>query len=353
MPNPAATNSTRSTERDDALPGQHTRRRTVLTVLVTALVGAGVWLLIGQAASYSRLLHAISRAQAGWLVASLAAAILGYFGYALLYQGVAGVARGPRPPLRLMLRLTVAVFGASVIATSAGRLGSEYWSLRRMRERPAQAWSRVLAINTAAWAILAALGCSAAAALLAGAGHGAPLGVELAWLLAPPLCAAPALYLSSPSRRHMAEDRGGRIRRGFAAVVRALVLLRLMSVRRRALIRGLPGGLLYWGGELLTVWTALHAFGVEIGYAPLVIGYATGYASTILPLPAGGVGGVDAASTYALTLVGVPLGPALLATLVQRLCTYWLPLVIAILAARSLKGLGAELAAVPRPSPVP
>jgi uncharacterized membrane protein YbhN (UPF0104 family) len=101
------------------------------------------------------------------------------------------------------------------------------------------------------------------------------------------------------------------------------------------------------------VWTALHAFGVEIGYASLVVGYATGYASTMLPLPAGGVGGVDAASTYALTLVGVPLGPALLATLVQRLCTYWLPLAIALLAARSLKGLGAELAAVPRPSPAP
>jgi uncharacterized membrane protein YbhN (UPF0104 family) len=320
-------------------------------VIVTALVGIGVWLLIGQAASYQRLQHAISHARAPWLAASLAAAIVGYLGYALLYQAVARIADGPRPPLWLMLRLAVAVFGASVIATSAGRLGGEYWSLRRRRERPPQAWSRVLAINTAAWAILAALASIAAALLLAGVGRRAPLGVELVWLLLPAACALPAVYLSSPARQGLTEDRGSRVRRTFATVVRALVLLRLMSVRRRALMRGLPGGLIYWAAELLTMWTALRAFGVELGYGALVVGYATGYASTMLPLPAGGVGGVDAATTYALTLVGVPLGPALLATLVQRLCTYWLPLGIAALAAPSLKRLGEDLAAVPRPSP--
>jgi uncharacterized membrane protein YbhN (UPF0104 family) len=59
---------------------------------------------------------------------------------------------------------------------------------------------------------------------------------------------------------------------------------------------------------------------------------------------------VEAAGTYALTLVGVPLGPALLATLVQRVCTYWLPLAIAVLGARSVKRLAGDLARVPRPA---
>lgn len=329
---------------------QQSTRRTVATLVVAALLGAGVWLLIGQAASYSRLLHAVERSTPWWLAGALAAAVVGYLGYALLYQAVVGVAGGPRPPLPLTLRVAVAVFGASVIATSAGRLGSEYWTLRRMRVGPPQAWSRVLAINIAAWAMLAALACPAALALLAGAGRGAPLGVELAWLLAPPVCAMAALYLSAPARHSLAEDRGGRARRMFASALRALVLLRVLATRPRALSRGLPGALLYWTGELLAMWMALRAFGVSLGPAALVIGYATGYASTILPLPAGGAGGVDAASTYALTLVGVPLGPALLATLVQRLCTYWLPLAVAMLAARSLKRLGGDLTKVPRPS---
>ncbi len=319
-------------------------------LLVAVLLGAGVWLLIGQAASFSRLLHAINRADPWWLTGAVLAAMAAYLGYALLYQALAGVGDGPRPRMGLTLRLTAAVFGASVLATAAGRLGSEYWSLRRMQERPPQAWSRVLAINTGEWALLAALAFAGALALLLGAGGRAPLAVELAWLIALPVCLIPALYLTSASCRRLAEDRGTRIRRTFAAALRGIVLLRALVTRPSALSRGLPGGLLYWAAELLTVWAALRAFGVSLGFPALVVGYATGYVSTTLPLPAGGAGGVDAASTYALTLVGVPLGPALLATLVQRLCTYWLPLLIAVLASPSLRRLRTELPRVTRPS---
>jgi uncharacterized membrane protein YbhN (UPF0104 family) len=346
----AALSSRQAADTAEAGPGEQTRRRTLATALIAALLGAGVWFLIGQAASYSKLLHAISRAHPWWLAAAVAAAMSAYLGYALLYRSVVGLADGPRPRMGLTLRLTVAVFGASVIATSAGRLGSEYWTLRRMRERPPQAWSRVLAINTAQWALLATLACTGALALLLGAGGRAPLGLELAWLLALPLCTIPAIYLTSPARRSLAEDRGIPIRRTFAAALRGIILLRALAARPRALSRGAPGGLLYWTGELLTVWAALHAFGISIGFPSLVVGYATGYVSTMLPLPAGGAGGVDAASTYALTLVGVPLGPALLATLVQRLCTYWLPLAVALLASPALRRLRTDLPAVPRPS---
>lgn len=346
-----APSSAQPREKATTGPGEQSRRRTLAAALVAALLGAGVWFLIGQAASYSKLLDAISRADPWWLVAAAAAAALAYVGYALLYRALAGVGGGPQPGMRLTLRLAIAVFGASVIATAAGRLGSEYWTLRRMRERPPQAWSRVLAINAAQWALLAALAWAGALALLLGAGHGAPLGVELAWLLALPVCAGPALYLTSPARRSLAEDRGGPVRRTFASALRGIVLLRLLPARPRALSRALAGGLVCWAGELLTVWAALRGFGLSLGFPSLVVGYATGYVSTMLPLPAGGAGGVDVASTYALTLVGVPLGPALLATLVQRLCTYWLPLLVAMLATPSIRRLRADLPSVPRPSP--
>jgi uncharacterized membrane protein YbhN (UPF0104 family) len=322
----------------------------VATLLIAGLLGAGVWLLIGQVANYSRLLHAIQRSQPWWFLAAVLGAGLGYVGYAVLYRVLAGADGGPRPRFRLTLRISAAVFGASVIATSAGRLGSEYWTLRQMREEAPQAWSRVLAINTAQWAVLAALALLGAVLLLAGVGHGAPLGVELAWLLALPACTLPALVVSARSRRRLAEDRGGWLRRGFATAVRGLVLLRFIAARPRLLAPALAGSLIHWGGELLTVWAALRAFGIHIGYPALVVGYATGFASTMLPLPAGGAGGVDAASTYALTLVGVPLSPALLATLVQRLFTYWLPLAVAAVGARSIKRLPGDLAEVRSPT---
>lgn len=323
-------------------------RRTALALGLAVLLAAGAWFLIGQVANYRNVLHAVDRAHPGWLAVALAAALAGYVGFALTYQAFAGVGGGPRAPFRLVLRLTVGVFAASVIATAAGRLGSEYWSLRRLGERPPVAWSRVLGLETAAWALLAALACVGALVLVASGGRGGPFEVELAWLLALPVCSVPALYLTAPGRDRLWADAGGRPRRTLAAALRGLVLVRWVLRSAEGRRRGLGGGLIYWGGELLTVWAALRAFGVELGPGALLVAYATGYVSTMLPLPAGGAGSVDAASTFALTLVGVPLGPALLATLVQRLCTYWLPLLVAVLRIRSLRRLGGDLETVAR-----
>jgi hypothetical protein len=74
-------------------PGEQGRRRTIVALVLAALLGVGVWLLIGQAASYSKLAGAIGRAQPWWLVGALAAAVTGYVGYALLYQAFAEVGR--------------------------------------------------------------------------------------------------------------------------------------------------------------------------------------------------------------------------------------------------------------------
>jgi len=73
------------------------------------------------------------------------------------------------------------------------------------------------------------------------------------------------------------------------------------------------GSALYWAGDVVCLWAALHSVGEPLPVSELALAYATGYAAMILPLPFGGVGGVDAAMTYALTAVGVPLAPALVA----------------------------------------
>ncbi|HET8977868.1 MAG TPA: lysylphosphatidylglycerol synthase domain-containing protein [Solirubrobacteraceae bacterium] len=352
-PPPDAEASSRRTpdaEADALQLGTAGRKRAVAGALVTVLVGAGVWAIIGQGASFSRLSHAVQTAGPLWMVLAAAGSAIAYIGYALLYQAVCHVGGGPRPRLRLALRMTVAVFGAAVVATAAGRLGVEYWSMRKMREQPALAVARVLTLNIALWAVLAALAALAGLVALAEQASGVPRVVELVWLVVVPACALTAFVLSSPRRQGFAAGDGGRIRRTAAAVVHSLVLLRAVSSWRPLRVGGIAGALVYWVGQLLVVWAALRGFGVHIGYAAFVLGYATGYASTILPLPFGGAGGVDAATVYALTLVGVPLGPALLATLVQRVLTYWLPLGVAILFVRALRRLGRDLAVVPRPS---
>ena len=107
------------------------------------------------------------------------------------------------------------------------------------------------------------------------------------------------------------------MRRGLGVAVRALTYLRELvlsepwSVKRAAL----AGATALWVGDLACAWAALHAFGVSLPLAPLLLGYGIGFVSNALPLPAGGSGGVDAALTGGFVLAGAPVSAALLGAL--------------------------------------
>jgi uncharacterized membrane protein YbhN (UPF0104 family) len=328
---------------NERAPRRAGRRRAVATLVVAVLLGAGTWLLVGQGVQYSQLLGELRKADGWWLLVCLAGEALAYTAYTFLYRAVVGAAGGPRPRFGTALRITFASFNALAVATSVGPLAVDYWALRRMDESPPDAAARVLAINTAQWGALAAIAALSCAILLAGAGPGLPLAVALGWMLVTPAGIAAAAFVSSPCRRHLAADSGGRVRRSFAAAVRGLVVLR--AAARGRLV---AGGLLFWLGEMAVAWGGLRAFGVTLAPWTVAAAFATGYASTMLPLPGGGAGGVDAARTFALTLFGVPLGKALLGTFAARLFSFWLPLVPAILMAPSLRRLRTDLPRVPR-----
>ena len=117
-----------------------------------------------------------------------------------------------------------------------------------------------------------------------------------------------------------------------------------------ALPRRYPGALLgwplFWAGDILTLYSALRAFGIHPAVPALVLAYSTAYVVTTLPLPAGGSGGIEAGVAFSLNAVGIPLAQALLATLVYRVFTLWLPIVPASLALTQVRALEQELPTV-------
>jgi len=324
----------------------HYRRRAALVVLGGIVLVVGVGVAIGKAASYTTLLHSLKAADGEWLLLCLAGEILAYVGYVMAYRATAAVDSGPMLSISAALRVVVASFGALVVATGAGALAVSFWALRRAGAGRDEALARVLGLNTLEWGVLGSAAVAAGTAMLLGVPPGAPLGVILPWLLVVPACLAAAIWVSAPVRRdRLSQLDGGRLRALFAAAVRGVVLVRMLVVRPGA---GLLGTGIYWAGDLLCLWAALRAFGVHLPLAGLVLAYATGYASSILPLPVGGAGGVDAAMTYALTLVGVPLAPALLGTFAYRLFNFWLPLIPAVALLPTVRGLSRELPDSPR-----
>jgi uncharacterized membrane protein YbhN (UPF0104 family) len=221
----------------------------------------------------------------------------------------------------------------------------------------------VLGFNTLEWALLGTFAAVAAMLVLAGRGEGAPLEMTLPWLIGVPLCALGAAWVSSPSHWRRIErmktpdpERPGKSpaawprwlrakgKKGFADAIGGVVVVRHLVTHPREHPAGVFGFAVYWFGHLLTLYAALRAFtGKPIVLAALVLAFATGYVATALPLPGGGSGGIEAALAFSLHAVGVPLAPALLAVLVYRFFTFWLPIVPALALIPTVQQLNREL----------
>jgi uncharacterized membrane protein YbhN (UPF0104 family) len=195
----------------------------------------------------------------------------------------------------------------------------------------------------------------------------APLAMEIAWLAVVPACVIAAAWISSPTRSARFTETPTLVRTrlarsprtwlpwlrtvgrlAFADAIGGVVLVRHVVMRPRRYPLALFGFPVFWAGDVLTLYAGIRAFGAHVGLFALVLAYTTAYVVTSLPLPAGGAGGVEAGLAFSLEAVGIPLASALLATLVYRFFTLWLPIAIAAFALNQLDDLAAELPLVER-----
>lgn len=347
--------------------GVDRRRALVTAVVAVALVSAAI-ALVGEVASFDRIAHAARAADKRWLPVCAFGQLLGYAGYVLAYRDVARARGGPQLPLGLAARLVAIGFGAFALGSAPGGLAVDFWALKRAGEPTHQSARRVLGLNSLEWGILGTLAALSSVAVLAGRGEGAPRSMTLAWIVATPLCLAAAAWVTSRGRaerfvrlppgkaRPLREDPSAwlaaKVRTAFADAVGGVLVVRYVTVHLVRYPGAIGGATLYWCGQLLTLWAAVRAF-AESAPAPsaLVLAFATGYAASALPLPAGGAGGIEAALAFSLHAVGVPLAPALLAAVVYRVFTFWLPILPAVALLPTVKQLNEELPHVPREAP--
>jgi uncharacterized membrane protein YbhN (UPF0104 family) len=93
----------------------------------------------------------------------------------------------------------------------------------------------------------------------------------------------------------------------------------------------LAGAVLFWGFQVAVLWAAFRAFGDAPPTAVLTMAFFVGMFGNLLPMP-GGVGGVEGGMIAALAAFGVDAGQAVVAVLVYRAVTFWLPLVPGVIA---------------------
>jgi uncharacterized membrane protein YbhN (UPF0104 family) len=343
------------------------RRKAVLSVVLGLVFVVAAVAGIGQLTSFHHMVRALRDADTRWFPVCLGGVILAYIGFIGAYRDIARIDGGPLFPLWTATRVVAIGFGAYALGTSAGSLGLDYWALHRAGETPRMALRRVLGLNTVEWMILGIYACLSAAVVAAGVGS-APRAMVLGWLVVVPLCIAAAAWVSSPRRSDRLTSPAGErarlardphtwlpwLRHGGRAVVSAsiggVVIVRHLLAKWRTHLGGVFGFAVFWAGDTITLYAALRAFGIHPAVPALVLAYATAYIVTMLPLPAGGSGGIEAGLAFSLNAVGIPLAQALVATLVYRFFTLWLPIFPAALAATRVRELDRELPRIPRAS---
>ncbi len=333
---------------DEAAPRVASTRTIVLGVLLVVVLAVGLVLLLGKAAGYRQVLDALENADGAWLIACLVLEAASYAGYVVCLRAVVAMDDGPRLGAGMSTRVWLASVGATRIVSPAGAGGLAliYWLLRRAGLAARDAAGKVLGFNILIFAMFGVWALAASLVILLSVGQEAPLGMTLPWLIVVPVFVTAGMWLSQGARgRRVSRDtHRGWARKALAAAVSGIIVARRALRPRQHDGRAVWGGFAYWIGDVLCLWASLRAIGAEVSIQGVALAYATAYLAMLLPLPTGGYGAIDAAATFTLTVMGIPLAEAVVGVVVWRFFNFWLPTIPALIELARTRDLGRRLA---------
>jgi uncharacterized protein (TIRG00374 family) len=277
--------------------------------------------------------------------------VLSFWGYVVLFRAVfSGDAAGPDPPRlrhrigwRESYQITMAGLAATRLfaAAGAGGIALTAWALRRAGMEPRVAACRLIAFMVLLYAIyMGALVIDGIGLYLGVIPGRAPFAITIGPAifgavvivvfyavsqLGPEFDRLVARLKQSSHRVRRLAGRVAAAPAATAAGVRtALAMMRSGDLR----LLGAPA---WWGFDIAVLWACFHAFGASPPKGVIVMSYFVGMLGNTLPLPAG-IGGVDGGMIGAFAAFDVNAGLAVVAVLVFRALTFWLPMVPGVIA---------------------
>src|SRR4051812_4964585 len=316
--------------------------RTILT-LCGFLAGMilALYLLLPQLAGLEDTWSRIEDGSPGWIVLAFVLTFGMFAGYVAMFTGVFGHIE--RIGWRESYLITMAGLAASRIfaAGGAGGLVLQAWALRQAGMR-----KREVADKTISFLVLTYFPYAAAVVIF---GLGLRFGLfpgeapftmtVVPAVIALILMGLTSLILLVPTdlQRRLdgfAKRTGtlGRITKKLATIPAATSAgLRDALSHIRSRNPALLGAVLFWLFQIAVLWAAFQAFGDAPPPAVLIQAFFVGMLGNLLPIP-GGVGGVEGGMIGAFAAFGVDAGLAVVAVLVFRAFTFWLPLLPGVIA---------------------
>jgi uncharacterized protein (TIRG00374 family) len=305
---------------------------------------AALYYLLPQLAGLQDTWHRIEDGSPWWMLLALLFTVGMFGGYVMMFRGVFVKAESRvRIGWRESYQITMAGLAASRIfaAGGAGGLVLTAWALRRSGMR-----RRLVADTTLSFLILTYFPYAVALIIC---GFGLRLGIfpgdnPFGLTVVPAVLALIALAIGlsfalvpTDLQRRLGgwAEGGGRLaklaQKAAHAPASASAGMRDALTHLRSRDPALLGAVLFWAFQVLVLWAAFKAFGDAPPWAVLIQAFFCGMLGNLLPMP-GGVGGVEGGMIGALVAFGVDGGLAVVAVLVFRAFTFWLPLIPGVIA---------------------
>jgi len=329
---------------EDEDHGLEINRRSVLTLGLFLLLSiAALYFLLPQIAGLNDTWKRIEDGSPYWMIVAVLFGVGMFFGYVAMFRGIFLHAGTGRIDWRASYQITMAGLAASRIfaAGGAGGLVLTAWALRRSGMR-----KRLVADKTLTFLILTYIPYMGA---LIVCGLGLRLGIfpgeaPFALTVVPAIIAviltgigvSTVLVPTDLQRRVEGFARGhgqlGRWTQRLANLpASASAGMRDALQHLRHPDPALAGAILFWACQVGVLWASFHAFGDAPPLAVLTQAFFVGMFGNLLPMP-GGVGGVEGGMIAALAAFGVDAGQAVVAVLLFRAVTFWLPLIPGVIA---------------------
>lgn len=301
----------------------HGRREVVASLAIAVTLAAAALVGVAWAAGFGEVARLLVHPHWMWFLSAFGGSVASLVGYTVAYRELARVDQGPEMPVRDAGTLVATGFGVFI---PRGGFALDQEALLDAGVPPREAAMRVRRLGLLEYAILAPAAFGAALFLLVD-GIRDRAGIQLSWIIGVPVGAAVTLLLL---RHRTWMRRGGPVRKAIAHYLEAVTrFAHLFLPPRKESLGAALGMTVYWAGDIFALWACLAAFMPHGRPSPsaLILGYATGYALSRRTLPFAGAGAVEALLPFALTWVGVPLAPALLAVFAYRIFNLWLPVI--------------------------
>jgi len=315
-----------------------TRRRALLFGLFVVSAIAFLYFVLPRLAGLRETWHRLNDGDPWWLAMALVFEMLEFVGYIWLFRTVFVRGHERRLGWQASYEITMAGLAATRLfaAGGAGGIALTVWALRRAGMERRTVACRMVANLVLLYVVydlaLIVCGLLLRTGLVPGE-HPFVLTVVpaiFAGILFIIFCLIGLLPGDLDRRLERWSRGGGRLARIVAKVSTLPTSVGLGVRTAWGLVRernpGVLGAVMWWGFDIAVLWACFRAFGTPPPVSIVVMSYFVGMLANTLPLP-GGIGGVDGGMIGTFIAFGVPGGLAVVAVLVYRGYSFWLPTV--------------------------